>query len=137
MTQPENNKPPSKKLIGGRVRVKSDRATDAARLFDAGVLAPIYVEHRDDGAVSFWFGNDPRQGMAVGAQIIVGQGIKVFRIVEGLLAAPGSIDIVIDQLVDQFFDDLITLSASEAVENIRQRSSALFIPYISIVRISP
>ena len=76
-------------------------------------------------------------GMAVGAQIIVGQGIKVFRIVEGLLAAPGSIDIVIDQLVDQFFDDLITLSASEAVENIRQRISALFIPYISIVRISP
>lgn len=62
MTQPENNKPPSKKLIGGRVRVKSDRATDAARLFDAGVLAPIYVEHRDDGDVSFWFGNAPRQG---------------------------------------------------------------------------
>jgi len=59
MTQPQNNKRPSEKLIGARVRVSSDRAADAARLFDSGGFAPIYVEHRDDGDVSFWFGKEP------------------------------------------------------------------------------
>jgi hypothetical protein len=58
MTQSPNNKRPSEKLVGARVRVSSDRAVDATRLFDAGGFAPIYVEHRDDGDVSFWFGKE-------------------------------------------------------------------------------
>ncbi len=51
-------RPPSEKLIGGRVRVRSARAAEAARLFEAGGFTPIYVEHREDGDVSFWFGKD-------------------------------------------------------------------------------
>ena len=58
MTAPSNDKPPSEKRIGGRVRVKSDRADDAARLFETNGFTPIYVEHRDDGDVSFWFGKE-------------------------------------------------------------------------------
>jgi hypothetical protein len=52
-------KPPSETLIGGRVRVRSTRAAEAARLFEAGGFAPIFVEHREDGDVSFWFGKEP------------------------------------------------------------------------------
>jgi hypothetical protein len=59
VTPPKNNKRPSEKLIGARVRVRSDRVADAARLFEAGGFAPIYVEQRDDGDVSFWFGKEP------------------------------------------------------------------------------
>jgi hypothetical protein len=58
MTPPSNDRPPSHKRIGGRVRVRSDRANDAARLFEEHGFAPIYVEHRDDSDVSFWFGKE-------------------------------------------------------------------------------
>jgi hypothetical protein len=51
-------RPPSEKLIGGRVRVRSACAAEAARLFDADGFTPIYVEHREDGDVSFWFGKE-------------------------------------------------------------------------------
>ncbi len=58
MTPPNNDRPPSQKRIGGRVRVRSERASDAARLFEAHGFAPIHVEHQDDGDVSFWFGKE-------------------------------------------------------------------------------
>lgn len=51
-------KPPSDKLIGGRVRVRSERAADAAQLFAASGFTPVYIERRDDGDVSFWFGKE-------------------------------------------------------------------------------
>jgi hypothetical protein len=58
MAAPNNSKPPSEKRIGARVRVSSERAADAAQLFGAAGFAPIYVEHRNDGDVSFWFGKE-------------------------------------------------------------------------------
>lgn len=58
MTPPSNGRPPSQKRSGGRVRVRSEHANDAARLFEAHGFAPIYVEHREDGDVSFWFGKE-------------------------------------------------------------------------------
>ena len=58
MTSLKSDKPPSEKRIGGRVRVRSERAVDAAQLFAASGFAPIYVEHQDDGDVSFWFGKE-------------------------------------------------------------------------------
>lgn len=58
MTPASNDRPPSQKRIGGRVRVRAEPAKDAARLFAAHGFAPIYVEHRDDGDVSFWFGKE-------------------------------------------------------------------------------
>jgi hypothetical protein len=42
--------------VGARIRVKAEHADDAAAVFDREGLTPIYVEHRADGAVSFWFG---------------------------------------------------------------------------------
>lgn len=59
MTPPDKGKPPSERRIGARVRVRRDRANDAAELFAASGFAPLYVEHRDDGDVSFWFGKEP------------------------------------------------------------------------------
>ena len=58
MTRSNNTKPPSQKRVGGRVRVKSEDAADAAQLFEASGFTPIYVEHREDGDVSFWFAKD-------------------------------------------------------------------------------
>lgn len=58
MKPPNSSKPPSEKRIGGRVRVRSEHAADAAQLFEASGFAPIYVEHRGDGDVSFWFGKE-------------------------------------------------------------------------------
>ena len=56
MIRPANERPPSEKLIGGRVRVRPENAVEAAKLFEQNGFRPIYVEHRDDGEISFWFG---------------------------------------------------------------------------------
>jgi hypothetical protein len=58
MATPNNSKPPAEKRIGARVRVRSECSADAAQLFATAGFAPIYVEHRDDGDVSFWFGKE-------------------------------------------------------------------------------
>ena len=58
MRPPNSSKRPFEKRIGGRVRVRPERAADAAQLFEASGFTPIYVEHRDDGDVSFWFGRE-------------------------------------------------------------------------------
>jgi hypothetical protein len=36
--------------------VKAERAEAAAKLFAENGFTPIYIDHRDDGDVSFWFG---------------------------------------------------------------------------------
>jgi hypothetical protein len=53
MTLPPNGRPPSEKLVGCRIRVRPERADEAATLFEQGGLRPIYVDHRN---ISFWFG---------------------------------------------------------------------------------
>ena len=59
MIRPANGRPPSEKLIGGRIRVRPENAEEAARLFEQGGFRPIYVDYRDDGDISFWFGKAP------------------------------------------------------------------------------
>jgi hypothetical protein len=53
------NRAPSQRRIGCRIRVKQQHADEAAALFDRNGFVPIYVEHREDGDVSFWFGKEP------------------------------------------------------------------------------
>jgi hypothetical protein len=53
-----DQKPPSQRKVGARIRVKEDKADAASTAFQEAGFTPIYVEHRDDGAVSFWFGKD-------------------------------------------------------------------------------
>lgn len=82
MTRSDIDKPPSKTRIGGRVRVRSERAVDAARLFEASGFAPIYVEYRDDGDVSFWFGKEAddvlyRIGTCIPREFYAVQGVVV------------------------------------------------------------
>lgn len=48
--------PPPEKLIGCRIRVRPESADEAAKLFDQHGVSPIYVDHRSDGDISFWFG---------------------------------------------------------------------------------
>ena len=36
--------------------MRPEKADEAARLFEQGGFRPIYVDHRDDGDISFWFG---------------------------------------------------------------------------------
>jgi len=50
-------KKPPEQEVGARVRVKAEHADAAADRFSRDGLLPIFVEHRTDGAVSFWFGN--------------------------------------------------------------------------------
>lgn len=59
MTRPAHGRPPSEKLIGGRIRVRAENADEAAGLFVQGGFRPIYVDHRGDGDISFWFGKAP------------------------------------------------------------------------------
>ncbi len=47
---------PPEQNVGARIRVKPEHADAAAAAFDREGLSPLYVEHRADGAVSFWFG---------------------------------------------------------------------------------
>jgi hypothetical protein len=47
---------PPERNVGARIRVKSEHAEAAAAVFDREGLCPLYVEHKADGAVSFWFG---------------------------------------------------------------------------------
>jgi hypothetical protein len=51
-----NDDKPSERRVGARIRVKAERADDAAAAFKCEGLMPIYVETRPDGDVSFWFG---------------------------------------------------------------------------------
>ena len=50
-----SDKPPEGN-VGARIRVKAEHADGAAAAFDREGITPIYVEHRADGVVSFWFG---------------------------------------------------------------------------------
>ena len=50
-----DNDIPAERDVGARIRVKAEHADDAASAFDREGLTPIYVEHRTDGDVSFWF----------------------------------------------------------------------------------
>ncbi|WCM25906.1 hypothetical protein NDN01_18005 [Sphingomonas sp. QA11] len=63
MVAPHDGKPPSKKRVGARIRVKAGCAGEAARLFEERGFTPIYVEHRDDGDISFWFGNEKDEAL--------------------------------------------------------------------------
>ena len=56
---PENGKPPSEKRIGSRIRVRPEHADEAAKLSEQNEFQPIYVDHRADGDISFWFGKAP------------------------------------------------------------------------------
>ena len=48
--------PPNDRKVGARVRIRAEHVDAvAARFVDAGV-EPIYVHHREDGDISFWFG---------------------------------------------------------------------------------
>lgn len=47
---------PTGREVGARIRVKAEHADDAAAAFNRERLAPIYVDHRSDGAVWYWFG---------------------------------------------------------------------------------
>lgn len=47
---------PSEKLIGARIRVRPEKADEAVELFEQSGFRPIYVDHRVDGDISFWFG---------------------------------------------------------------------------------
>ena len=47
---------PAERDVAARIRVKPEHAADAAKAFGREGLTPIYVEHRADGDVSFWFG---------------------------------------------------------------------------------
>jgi hypothetical protein len=51
----DNDNPPERD-VAARIRVRAEHAEDAAAAFDREGLTPIYVEHRADGDVSFWFG---------------------------------------------------------------------------------
>lgn len=50
------SRPPPENLIGARIRVRPDKADEAAKLFREGGFEAIYVDHRDDSEISFWFG---------------------------------------------------------------------------------
>jgi hypothetical protein len=49
---------PEDKDVRVRIRVKAEHAEDAAMAFERAGFIPLHVEHRSDGAVSFWFGKD-------------------------------------------------------------------------------
>lgn len=49
-------KAPSQRRIGCRIRVKPENAEEAARLFELRGFTPIYVDFREDGDISIWFG---------------------------------------------------------------------------------
>ena len=51
-----DNDNPAERDVGARIRVRAEHAKDAAAAFDREGLSRIYVEHRADGDVSFWFG---------------------------------------------------------------------------------
>jgi hypothetical protein len=75
-------RPPSQRRVGCRVRVRPEHADEAARLFETNGFSPIYVEHRDDGNVSFWFGKEPadvlyRIGTCIPREFYAIQGIVV------------------------------------------------------------
>ena len=53
---PMDNDNPAKRDVGARIRVRTEYADAAAAAFEREGLTPIYVEHRADGDVSFWFG---------------------------------------------------------------------------------
>lgn len=48
-------RPPGQRRIGARIRIKAEYAALVATAFETGGFHPIYVEHRSDEAVSFWF----------------------------------------------------------------------------------
>ncbi|MBO9580671.1 MAG: hypothetical protein J7498_07240 [Sphingobium sp.] len=54
-----NGKRPSEQRIGCRIRVKAEHAREAALLFEANGFDPIWIEPRQDGNISFWFGKAP------------------------------------------------------------------------------
>ena len=45
--------------MGARIRIWPEDEDEALRLFAAAGFAPIYIERRDDGILSFWFGKMP------------------------------------------------------------------------------
>jgi hypothetical protein len=51
-----DNDNPAERDVGARIRVRPEHADEAAAAFDREGLTPIYVEQRNDGDVSFWFG---------------------------------------------------------------------------------
>ena len=51
-----DNDNPAERHVGARIRVRAEHADDAAAAFAREGLTPIYVEHRSDGDISFWFG---------------------------------------------------------------------------------
>ena len=51
-----DNDNPAERDVGARIRVRAQHAADVAAAFDREGLTPIYIEHRADGDVSFWFG---------------------------------------------------------------------------------
>lgn len=82
MTPPNNGKAPSQRRVGCRIRVRPEHAEEAARIFGANGFEPIYVEHRDDGDISFWFGKEPydmlyRIGTCIPREYFALQGIFV------------------------------------------------------------
>lgn len=82
MTPPKNGKAPSQGRIGCRIRVRPEHAEDAAQIFQANGFEPIYIENRDDGDVSFWFGKEPndvlyRIGTCIPRGYLALQGIVV------------------------------------------------------------
>jgi len=45
--------------VGARISIRPEDDDEALRLFAAAGFAPIYIERRDDGILSFWFGKMP------------------------------------------------------------------------------
>jgi hypothetical protein len=62
-------KSPSQRRIGARVRIKSEFAESVAAQFATANLPPIYVEHREDGDISFWF-DKPTAGNPLFADVL-------------------------------------------------------------------
>jgi len=56
--------------VGARIRIRPEDEDEASRLFAGAGFTPIYIERRDDGTLSFWFGKMP--------------GDEMFRLVEAI-----------------------------------------------------
>jgi hypothetical protein len=50
---------PPEKAVRTRIRIKGDRRSEVEGLMRTAGLHPIYVEEREDGAISFWIGEAP------------------------------------------------------------------------------
>ena len=54
----DDNRPPSQRRIGARVRIKAAHQCEVEKLFSEAGVPPLYKEIRADGNVSYWFGKD-------------------------------------------------------------------------------